>query len=140
MLRRYASRSVLVYPMMALIHLFIYILEYPALLTVDTDTSLMHEAAGHFDFLEYTTGIISPPFIRKLATLARLAVTRQRESRAMTSPGINYFPKDLPIMAEISGTVLALVSHNSPSFLLIPYFGLTGLKAGSLRFGTVREC
>ena len=65
--------------MLALIHIFVYILEYPTLPSVDTDISLMHEAAAHFNFLEYRTGSWSLPFVRDLANLVRIAVARQRE-------------------------------------------------------------
>ncbi|EEU33631.1 uncharacterized protein NECHADRAFT_89306 [Fusarium vanettenii 77-13-4] len=66
---RWIYRAVLVYPMIALVHLFIFILEYPTSASVDADISLMHEAAAHFNFLEYRTGTISLPFARDLANL-----------------------------------------------------------------------
>lgn len=97
----------MVYPMVALIHIFIYILEYPTLPSVDADISLMHEAAAHFNFLEYRTGGSSIPFVRDLANLVRIAVARQRERCCLMTTDVESDVHDLDGMNGVPHNVCA---------------------------------
>ncbi|EXJ75077.1 uncharacterized protein A1O5_01773 [Cladophialophora psammophila CBS 110553] len=88
--------AVLVYPMIAMIHLFIYILDNPSLPSVDADISIMHEAAAHFSFLEYRLGkVLSLPFPRDLANLIRVVVADHRESSSLRVTGMECGSFDL---------------------------------------------
>jgi hypothetical protein len=66
------------YPLTALINLFIYVLQHPSLPSTESDISLMHQVTGHFSFLEYATTNLSFPFTREIANLARLAVMKAK--------------------------------------------------------------
>lgn len=67
-------------PLTALINLFIYILQNPLSPSAESDIGLMYMMAGHFNYLEFATSDRSFPFVPQLANMARLAVTRARES------------------------------------------------------------
>ncbi|CZR53549.1 uncharacterized protein PAC_03428 [Phialocephala subalpina] len=63
------------YPMVGLINLFIHVLRYPTLSSVQMDLALIDIATGHFARVGYTSShSISFPFARELARLAHEAV------------------------------------------------------------------
>ncbi|KAH4094357.1 hypothetical protein HBH96_204360 [Parastagonospora nodorum] len=62
---------VFLYPLMALVHLFTHIVQYPYSPTVSSDIALMHVIGGHFNFLEYAISDMTWPFVREIANLTR---------------------------------------------------------------------
>ena len=63
--------------MMALTHLFIYILRFPHRQSVRSDLSLLDMAAGHWSRIEFISDSeLSFSFARELAALARKAVDK----------------------------------------------------------------
>lgn len=72
-------RLVFVYPLTALINLFMYVIQNPQHPTVDSDIRLMYLVAGHFSYLEFATFDRSFPFVWHTPNLARLAVSRMKE-------------------------------------------------------------
>ena len=64
---------------MALISLFVYVLQYPAHPSIEEDVVVMQIAAGHFNHYGYVTGDRTFSFASDLVTLARLRTVRTRE-------------------------------------------------------------
>lgn len=63
--------------MIALIHLFLYVLEFPTLPSARSDLALLDVAAGYFGQLDMITDSkLSFPFARDIATLASRAVNK----------------------------------------------------------------
>lgn len=78
-------RSMLYYPMVALIHLFLYVLRFPTIPSARSDTALLDVAAGYFGHMDIVTGSeLSFPFARDVAVLARMAVNKAVQSNALT--------------------------------------------------------
>lgn len=71
-------RQVFVYPLTALINIFVHIIQSPGASTADSDMSLMHLVAGHFSNLEFSVPQMNFPFVRQLAGLALKTVTASR--------------------------------------------------------------
>ena len=65
------------YPMFALINLFVFILKNPASPLIHSDLALLDMVAGHFGHMEFlTSSLLSFPFARETASLARSSVLR----------------------------------------------------------------
>ena len=61
--------------MIGLINLFIHILKFPTLSSARSDVALLDVIAGHFGHMDFvTSGELSFPFARHVATLARQIV------------------------------------------------------------------
>ncbi|EXJ56176.1 hypothetical protein A1O7_09107 [Cladophialophora yegresii CBS 114405] len=69
---------VFTYPLTAFMNLFIYILRYPRLPTVESDLDAMYRVCGHFNYMEYTMPEMSFAFPREATNLARFAVTKAK--------------------------------------------------------------
>src|SRR6201999_4598347 len=70
---------VFVYPLTALINLFIYVIQHPQHPNAQADITLMYLAAGHFSYLEFAISDMTFPFVRHLANLARSTVSKARD-------------------------------------------------------------
>ncbi|OCT45439.1 putative fungal specific transcription protein [Cladophialophora carrionii] len=78
---------VFTYPLTAFMNLFIYILRYPRLPTVESDLDAMYRVCGHFNYMEYTLPEIAFVFPREATNLARFAVTKASENANRNSGG-----------------------------------------------------
>jgi len=81
-------RLVFIFPLIALINLFIYVLQYPTLPSVEEDIGLMYMVAGHFSYLEFAFTEMTFPFTRDVANLARLAVAKARDGVSSKPDGV----------------------------------------------------
>jgi hypothetical protein len=73
-------RSGFYYPMVGLINLFIYVLRFPTIPSVQLDVALLDVAAGHFAHLEFiTSSELTFSFTREVAALARHTVKKAKE-------------------------------------------------------------
>ena len=76
-------RSAFYYPIIGLINLFIYILQFPNAPSTHSDISLLDVAAGYFGHMDFVTaGELSFPFARDVAALARRAVQKAEMASA----------------------------------------------------------
>ncbi len=95
--------------MLAIINLFIHILEYPLLKTTQSDIALLDIGAGHFGQIHHlTSGHISFQFPRQVSVLACKAVERAQANAAnnLSSRGtesgaeeVLYDPSDVNVSA-----------------------------------------
>lgn len=84
------------FPLTALVNLFVYILRYPTLSTVESDISLLYLVAGHFSYLEFVVPGQTYPFVGELANIARQAVTRAKnEGKNRTQMPSSFKPAGL---------------------------------------------
>ncbi|KAK6365277.1 hypothetical protein LTS17_011510 [Exophiala oligosperma] len=67
---------VFTYPLTAFMNLFIYVLQYPTLNTVNADLDALDHVCGHFNYLEYLCPQLSFTFPREVTNLARLVVNK----------------------------------------------------------------
>ncbi|KIW33838.1 uncharacterized protein PV07_00657 [Cladophialophora immunda] len=72
---------VYVFPLWALISLFVHVLQYPERSTVDSDIELMYMVSGRLSYLEFASADLQFPFARDLTNLASMAVAKARAHR-----------------------------------------------------------
>lgn len=63
---------------MALVNLFIYVLQNPQSPAIESDVGLMYLVAGHFSYLEYAVADRVFPSLGQMANLARLTADNAR--------------------------------------------------------------
>lgn len=89
----------MVYPLTALVNLFIYILQNPQSPSIESDIGLMYLIAGHFSYLEYAVADRVFPSIGQMANLARLTANnvRNRFLSIDNDPAAEVFEHGTPI-------------------------------------------
>lgn len=78
---------------MGLIHLFVHIMKFPSVSTVEYDLALLEDICGHFARLKYTTSFaLSFPLLKELCRFAEQAV----ENLSKTSTDVSDQALDNP--------------------------------------------
>lgn len=112
---------VYVYPLQALISLFVHLLLYPERASADSDIEALYTVSGHLNFVEFTCADLEFPFAREVTNLARMSVCKARERSGATAsrilppqpaetgvnrderaPGELYSESVLPTLADVS--------------------------------------
>lgn len=78
----FGDRLALYFPLVSIINLFIYVLKYPSLPTMQSDISLIDVAVGHFARLEFASSELSFPFTKEIARLARVMELKGKNDMA----------------------------------------------------------
>ncbi|ETI21720.1 hypothetical protein G647_08067 [Cladophialophora carrionii CBS 160.54] len=115
---------VFTYPLTAFMNLFIYILRYPKLPTVESDLDAMYRVCGHFNYMEYTLPEMAFAFPREATNLARFAVTKANANANRNSGS------GKPSQAEWQ-TTLAMSTHELelPDFEVPPLYNKSATDA-----------
>ena len=71
-----------------MLNLFLFVVQYPTLPSVQEDIALIHMAGGHLGQYEYLTGDRTFTLATDLATLLRLTVAKVQVCEHSTSPGM----------------------------------------------------
>ncbi|KAJ5632774.1 fungal-specific transcription factor domain-containing protein [Penicillium lividum] len=102
----FSSPIVFYSPMLAVINLFIYILKYPSLDTVEADLTLLDLTAGHFARVHFlTSSHVSFTFAREIVGLANKAVRRATTSAPHNGePSSAYTPDIFPFDISAEAT------------------------------------
>ena len=79
-------------PLVAVVGLFMHVLKYPQLSTVDSDISVLELGVGHFQWVDFATNSeLRWPFVKRLPQWARMAKEKSLASR--TSVGqVGFLP------------------------------------------------
>ncbi|KAK6365711.1 hypothetical protein LTS17_011098 [Exophiala oligosperma] len=101
---------VVVYPLTALVNLFIHILQNPQSPSIDSDIGLMYLIAGHFSYVEYAVAGRVFPSIGHMANLARLTVNNARSRSGVGGGGLAMDDNN----ELCSGTEVTLDHHDQP--------------------------
>lgn len=104
------NRLVVVYPLTALVNLFIHILQNPQSPSIDSDIGLMYLIAGHFSYVEYAVAGRVFPSIGHMANLARLTVNNARSRSGVGGGGLAMDDNN----ELCSGTEVTLDHHDQP--------------------------
>lgn len=108
------------FPLQALISLFVHLLQYPERSTADSDIDLMYTASGHLGYVEFASADLKFPFARDVTNMARMTVSKakgqggvvrstmpfpQPDGRASAReeghPGEPALNPDLPILDDV---------------------------------------
>lgn len=99
-------RLALFTPLVGLVNLFIYVLKYPTLPTTHSDIALMDVAVGYFGRLEFASSDLAFPFIREVASLARVMARKTREgfpSSEAPSPPLDSLREQARLEGNLDG-------------------------------------
>lgn len=108
-------RLAVFFPLLALLNLFIFVLQDPSLPSTSSDITLMEMIVGHFSYLEYeTANELRFPFTREIVRLSREVV---RRAQSMRNQGGEGKSDDASKMTEVASFVDA--SLNMVSSMLL---------------------
>ena len=103
------NRTAFYFPMLAIITLFVYILKYPRLVTVESDIALLDIGAGHFGQIHcLTSGHVSFQFPREVSVLANRAVRRAAAKVADDETAGTIFHASADAPHELNDAVVSL--------------------------------
>ncbi|KAE8141779.1 hypothetical protein BDV38DRAFT_268086 [Aspergillus pseudotamarii] len=103
-----SSPIVFYFPMLAVINLFIYILQTPTLETVESDLALLDLAAGHFAKVHFlTSSQVSFTFAREIVGLANKAVRMATKVAPRSTNRSSAYSPD-PFSVNMSGEPVSL--------------------------------
>lgn len=114
------SRLVFTYPLTAFMNLFIYVLQYPTLNTVNADLDALDHVCGHFNYLEYLCPQLSFTFPREVTNLARLVVNKANANAKSGRKKVHEVA--LPSTLTSSASGLSDFEANAPFSVCNPVF------------------